>query len=1066
MTAKTRKDDRFRLYLMGDLKIVSPDGASLSLKSKKGEGIIAHLAMRADHSATRERLATLFWGESDQARARQSLRQTLFHLVRELEKVNADILLVTDRDVALRSERLWVDVWAFKAALSEGHGGEVLSHYHGDLLENLYLQSPEFDNWLSNERQDLQQEAMDAAEAALDEREEAGETAAAIAAARAALRIDPYREDFTRRLMTLYMAASKRAAAITEYQKCRDLLLSDLGVMPEPETQSLYATIAGSQVVAGSSASVVHGFPAATDLAYPSIEGVAGEGGAGEGVIGGWAAGPPSSAQGLLAGGPGEGSLFFVGRARELGLLIGRYHGLGPGRSLGLLVTGERGIGKSHLVEEAARQLHEGQVVRLNFSQNADDTVEFVAGLRRSIEAANDSAILTELDPDLFGLLATIEERIGSGGETDVDLGRQLGQILAELVAKGWEAGPAFVICERAEGVNAFGRAVLEGLVDTGGRIFLCVLVTSEQFAMGGALSGLRQYLLGTGRWEEVALMPLGSGEQGELIQALRISMDAPLLTARRRRWLESIAEGNPGVLIAGLLELTDDASVIGKDGTGLPKSVEADLARDVAKLADVERRWLSMAAVAGDGSRVEWVDRSLDLEPDRAITCVENLTDAGLIVLEEAGYRFANSRTRIHAAAQIQPQERKQAHARLRAAIEEDAGLDQRRALNLALHAREAGDSTAALAYELEAVRSFLRRGVWGKCVDGATALERSLRRAPVTREHNRLLVECGLIACEVGERKGDWPAVDDLLERLGPVAHNADLRRHQAEIAIRLARASYRKGALDSATYHAARGFAVDEAAAVATAWFPADRILRHVSSVANQQAVALAERLEARRDERRAFKWHDDDADLTTAIAALALVRGDFARAGREAETARQLVERTGHRRLRCLAGELVGLARCLGDAQGDRAADFAAAISAAEECGDFFRIHDLYGAHGLCRLRAGDAAGASGDLAKAVTLGAGLKSCRLIGDHRLLLARAKEMKGERAAALSLGRQFLRDTAVRNDRPGWLRARSYIARLMAAGNAPGSQAGYIQGRVPPGLADHWSGRALSEQ
>jgi DNA-binding SARP family transcriptional activator len=67
----------------------------------------------------------------------------------------------------------------------------------------------------------------------------------AVAHAREAVRLDPYRESGYRRLMRLLAANGDRADAVRAYQQCRDLLDKELGVAPSAETESLYRELAG-----------------------------------------------------------------------------------------------------------------------------------------------------------------------------------------------------------------------------------------------------------------------------------------------------------------------------------------------------------------------------------------------------------------------------------------------------------------------------------------------------------------------------------------------------------------------------------------------------------------------------------------------------------------------------------------------------------------------------------------------------------------------------------------------------------------------------------------------------
>jgi DNA-binding SARP family transcriptional activator len=66
--------DRAQLRLFGEFSLEDSEGRPILLNLRKAEALIAYLALAPGQSSSRERLAALLWGDSDQGRARQSLR--------------------------------------------------------------------------------------------------------------------------------------------------------------------------------------------------------------------------------------------------------------------------------------------------------------------------------------------------------------------------------------------------------------------------------------------------------------------------------------------------------------------------------------------------------------------------------------------------------------------------------------------------------------------------------------------------------------------------------------------------------------------------------------------------------------------------------------------------------------------------------------------------------------------------------------------------------------------------------------------------------------------------------
>src|SRR5690242_6582505 len=86
-------------------------GDTIRLSTRKAGALLAYLAMKDDYTASREELATLLWGSCSEQQARQSLRQALASLRKELQ---CSKLLFTDNEtVRLQPELCSVDARNF-----------------------------------------------------------------------------------------------------------------------------------------------------------------------------------------------------------------------------------------------------------------------------------------------------------------------------------------------------------------------------------------------------------------------------------------------------------------------------------------------------------------------------------------------------------------------------------------------------------------------------------------------------------------------------------------------------------------------------------------------------------------------------------------------------------------------------------------------------------------------------------------------------------------------------------------------------------------------------------------
>ena len=76
-----------RLELLGDLLIRSGDGSLVMIGAKKSQALLAYLAIKPGQHVSREKLAGLLWSSTGPDQARQSLRQTLSSVRKDLSQI-------------------------------------------------------------------------------------------------------------------------------------------------------------------------------------------------------------------------------------------------------------------------------------------------------------------------------------------------------------------------------------------------------------------------------------------------------------------------------------------------------------------------------------------------------------------------------------------------------------------------------------------------------------------------------------------------------------------------------------------------------------------------------------------------------------------------------------------------------------------------------------------------------------------------------------------------------------------------------------------------------------------
>ena len=235
---------RWRLELLGGCRLLGPDGTDRTPKGRKTRSLLAVLALAEGQPVGRERLAGLLWAERAEAQARASLRQALRELRRSLPE--PELLRIAHDRVALDVGRIEVDALQLAARSAapnrEVGPGELPT---GELLEGLDGLGGPFDAWLAAQRARWRSVALEALERGLEAAAEPSEQATLAARI---LALEPAHEPAHRALMLLHARRGDTAAAIRQYEACREALHRLLDARPSESTQRLLARIRAGAV--------------------------------------------------------------------------------------------------------------------------------------------------------------------------------------------------------------------------------------------------------------------------------------------------------------------------------------------------------------------------------------------------------------------------------------------------------------------------------------------------------------------------------------------------------------------------------------------------------------------------------------------------------------------------------------------------------------------------------------------------------------------------------------------------------------------------------------------------
>ncbi len=380
---------RATLQLLGRFEL-AVDGEPLAgLTSEKLQALVAYLAVEQEHSHSRGFLAELLWPDRPAGVARQNLRQTLSRFQRALPPETPAILAIERHQLGFVQTNLVetsfvqpdkvavdgalidgaivdevaVDLNIFLAALAAVRNhrhssaaactsccqrlATAVTHYQGELLADLFCDSPAFDEWLLLKREWLRQEVLWALDLLVQQHAAAANWPQSHAYAWRRVEIDPLLEEAHQQVMHALAHSGRKAEALAQYEQLRQLLENELGVEPAAASTALYNEIRAEQLV-----------PPATEKKP---------------------AAPPAVPHNL----PSQQTPF-VGRAQELQQIDER---LAQTECHLLTLIGPGGVGKTRLALAAAEASHRRS------AQRYVDGIYFVA----LATAEDDDQVLTTL---------------------------------------------------------------------------------------------------------------------------------------------------------------------------------------------------------------------------------------------------------------------------------------------------------------------------------------------------------------------------------------------------------------------------------------------------------------------------------------------------------------------------------------------------------------------------------------------------------------------------------------------------------------------------------------------
>lgn len=852
-------------------------GADVELPTRKALALLAYLAVAGP--ATRSRLASLLWSDQGDEDARRNLRQELHRL----HATSAGPWILSHGDELALRPGADIDVERFRHAAAAGDHAEVARLWRGDLLDGLDARGAAgFASWLAAERESLAR-TWRASTALLAARCEAeGDLSGALDRVRALIADDPLQESSHRDAMRLMHLAGDRAGAIAQFERCREVLATQLGLEPMPETVALSRRIHAS---AGAATTTTDATP--VDLQPPLI-----------GRDAAWA------------------QLEAAGRRLAL-------------------VEGEAGLGKSRLIGEFAAA--HGKALVLKGREISRDT-PFYPVAEALLQAYRDEPGWFELlDPvwrtEVARLVpALADDEVASGLPAPEARGRFLeGLALALLTA----TGDGSILFDDLHWFDGSSAELVAHVVRRAHRARLLAAARPDELAANASVRAALASIDRDGLLVRIPLEPLTEPDVLVLVRALSGSTGATVFSRR----LHAATDGNPLFIIESLRDLFSAGVLWREAGTWstpydddtedyrelpISKSVREAVLRRIDRLGAGPRRLLEAASLAGDGFELEWIGACTALSEWEVADALDRATEAQVVAPGAHGYRFTHDLIRRSLDDALSVERRKLLHRRLAAAMARSGAPPA----EVARHLESGGRPQEAIEYRVRAAEAAARVHALREAIaqydaaiaDGALG-EQAFRVHSARVELFRNLDD------DAGRT-----AALDAMAAIGTTQDDADLA---AELAI--------KRTVDAFEHDRyAEGLAIAQAARQALSGRIdelADASLR-LEIGATLKALGRIE--EAEEHLRVAIERFEGNAPLKFANSAYwlcqcAIDRGDLAMARSYCDTALETTHRVGYRRGHALTlSTRAELAWRAGDAE-HAIADLEAAVREAREIG---------------------------------------------------------------------------------------------------------------------------------
>ncbi|MCZ7572936.1 MAG: tetratricopeptide repeat protein [Ardenticatenaceae bacterium] len=794
-----------RICLLGPAEISRGKATVSQCLSQKAVGLLAYLALGPARGYTRERLAGVFWGETDDEHASFNLRRCLWTLRKAINPPGApaDIYIrhVDGRYSLDRSIDQWLDVTTFEQAVNTSYrrwmttdrsfssDSKLLSRpgltdlrdavelYGGDFLEGCCPRGcPDFMDWLFLERDRLKQQYIKGLRVLAVESAIQGRFQQAIADFQRILGVDPLNEAAHCDLMVAYYVLGQRDRAVEQYHSLCRVLRQMLDLEPLTETQALYLAIRdGAFTVQG-----------------PSY----------------WLISAQETAAQVMPRGP------FIGREPEQIKLSGALESATRGRGGLVVVSGEGGVGKTRLIEEFFYHVSGSALLILRaccYAQEQGSSYQPIIDALRAFLSTADFNYIRRLNDlwlaEVARLLPELHNHLDCLPASPALLAdherNRLYEGLVQLIAHLSQRLPLVLFLDDFHTADEPTFDLVHYLARRleSARVLIVLAIQQEALPDRPSLASLLHRLDHGGR---LVTIPLTRLSEMEALELTRRTLGRAVQSEELGHHLYLETGGNPFFLVE-MLKDCEERQGVSSGKSWVPSSARDVINRRLNRLDDEDIRVLTMAAVIGRQFNLATLQQVYGGDELDLLIVLDRLLSRGWIVempgVNPGTYEFSHGLVREAVYQTLRADWRLYLHRRVGLALESNAKAVSELASVLAHHFYNANDARKALDYSLHAATH--ARKLYGK----REAIGHYRRALEIADQTDAVLstnewLEIQYQLGQAHEFLGEYDAAIAVYEAALPAC---DLSKsNYRRICLQLATAYDRKGEYDQALVH----------------------------------------------------------------------------------------------------------------------------------------------------------------------------------------------------------------------------------------------------------------------